>query len=194
MQYLTYLVARLIPKAQSHRTIAGFYASRPKCPSDRAFLCTKSPCEQFLAAKKGTGGNRDAPGPPHQFLERLDYAVLLEQLLDVCALDLAERGLKRLPFDERQLHVSDLTAVLQLGCSVKQATHIVDGAPDLGGTTIHIAQRVDGLHAGAHGVLGGEDGVARDLANCPIKAKLTAPSGTTLGLSVSFLGMKKAVM
>ena len=31
-------------------------------------------------------------------------------------------------------------------------------------------------------------------ANCPIKAKLTAPSGTTLGLSVSFLGMKKAVM
>ena len=55
---------------------------------------------------------------------------------------------------ERHLHIGDLASVAELDRGIQQAADVVDAAPDLGHAAVHVQQGVDGLHAGADGILG----------------------------------------
>ena len=93
--------------------------------------------------------------------------VFLEELLKVGALDLLEHFLEGHPLDEGQIHISDLLAVTQFDRCIDQAADIIGAAPDLGHAAVDVEQGVNRFHAGAHGVLGGENSVARRLGELP---------------------------
>ena len=102
--------------------------------------------------------SRRAPCP-----SPLDRLELLQHLLDVRSPDLLERLLEREPLDQTELHVGDRLAIAQFHTCHEQVAHVKDASPYLGHAAVNIAECVDGLHARAHGVLRGEDGVARCL-------------------------------
>src|SRR5271166_5265403 len=56
-----------------------------------------------------------------------------------------------------------LFAVAQPARGDQERTDVVGGVEDLGYAALDVQQLVDGLHRGAHGVLGGEDAVAGGL-------------------------------
>src|SRR5699024_8155300 len=59
----------------------------------------------------------------------------------------------------------------------KNLTHIVLAAPDLRHATVDIEQRVDRLHTGTHGILGGEDGVPRSFGKLADEGKVHGAVG-----------------
>ena len=110
-----------------------------------------------------------------------DDVIRLEELFDVGAFDLAEGLLDGHLFHKAHVHVGGLLAVAQLDGRVQKVAHIIDAAPDLGHAAVDVQQGVDGLHARAHGILGGEDGVARGLGKLAEEGKVHAAVGHDLG-------------
>ena len=103
--------------------------------------------------------------------------VFLQELFDIGVFDLTEGFLDGQLFHQAQLHVGGLLAVPQLHGGVQQVADVIDAAPDLGHAAVHVQQGVDGLHAGAHGILGGEDGVAGRLGKLTEEGEVHAAVG-----------------
>ena len=90
-----------------------------------------------------------------------DRAEGLEHLVDVGALRAVERDLDGLVLEPIAAERGERFAVAQLDRCIEHVAHIVFAVPHLRHTAVHVAQRVHGLHAGAHRVLGREDRIAR---------------------------------
>lgn len=119
--------------------------------------------------------------PRAQATPALNRLELPQDLLDVRPLDLLERLLERKPLDQAELHVGDRLAVAQLHARHEQVAHVKDAAPYLGYAAVDVAERVDGLHARAHGVLRGEDGVARRFGKLADEGKVDRAVGHHVG-------------
>ncbi len=94
--------------------------------------------------------------------------------------------------DERQIHIGDLLAVAQLDRGIEQAADVIGAAPDLGHAAVDVQQGVNSFHTGAHGVLGGEDGVAAGLGELAQEGEVDSALGHDVGAVAEARGMKKA--
>ena len=90
-----------------------------------------------------------------------NHAELDQQTVEVGPLDLLDSLVQGELFEGIHLHVGDGLAVPDQRGGVQQIADVERAAPYFGHAAVDVAQRVDGFHAGAHGILGGENGVAR---------------------------------
>ena len=95
--------------------------------------------------------------------------------------ELLQQYVERSPVLEGKRHVGDGLAVAQLHAAHQQVAHVEGAAPHLGHTAVHVAQGVNRLHASAHGVLGGEDGVARRLGELAEESEVHGAVGHHIG-------------
>ena len=122
-----------------------------------------------------------------------DDVVLLQELFDIGALDLAEGLIEGDLLDEGELHVGRLFAVAELDGGIEQVADVVDAAPDLRHAAVDVQEGIDSLHAGAHGILGGEDGVARGLGELAEEGEVHGAVGHDLRAVAVGAGHKERV-
>ncbi|MFC5126028.1 hypothetical protein ACFPRL_22530 [Pseudoclavibacter helvolus] len=81
---------------------------------------------------------------------RLDKLRVLQELLHVRALDLRECGLLEHARRERQLHLVQLLAVIEVVDGAEEGPHVKRRREHLWHSAVDLEERVDGLHGGAH--------------------------------------------
>lgn len=97
--------------------------------------------------------------PPRRVL--LDEPALLQQELDIGAFGFLQDDPEQSLFGKGQFCPADGFLIDGVVAGAQKFTHVVLTAPDLRHAAVDVQQRVDGFHAGTHGVFRGEDGVAR---------------------------------
>ena len=123
----------------------------------------------------------------------LDESAFLQQNLNIGALDLLQDDLKHLLLLEGQRCLTDRLLVDGVIAGTQQFPHIVLAAPHLRHAAVNVQQGVDRLHAGTHGILGGEDGVTGRLGKLADEGEVHGAVGYDLG-PVGFLtGLEEGI-
>ena len=110
----------------------------------------------------------------------LDESAFLQQNLNIGALDLLQDDLKHLLLLEGQRCLTDRLLVDGVIAGTQQFPHIVLAAPHLRHAAVNVQQGVDRLHAGTHGILGGEDGVTGRLGKLTDEGEVHSAIGHDL--------------
>ena len=95
--------------------------------------------------------------------EDLNYVVFLQQFFNVGILNLTQQLPGHQLLQEAHIHLGERLTVPEHDGGVEQIPDVVGAPPHLGHAPVYVQQGVDRLHAGAHGIFGGEDGVPGDL-------------------------------